>query len=270
MAASRDRTGGLRGVERKLRMAYRYVVQSRRLTRRLGALSATFPVRDERSLRYYGPRFADLGPDRAWIGDALARVDDEDTFWDVGARWGAYTAYLSQVCATTVTLPRATRGGHLRRVVRVNDVDGLVGPDSASGLVDAASGHPDATAERSNATPEHPDATAERTAATPESAAGARRDDPSDTATAPSAPATGGPVPTPTVARVADETALEAVLDRPTVRLVYVTPTTDRAAVPGARTRPEPSLTATANELGAAGYSVTRLPGGALRGECRR
>ena len=120
----REAPEAVRGVERKLRITYRYVARSREVTRRVGALAATFPVRDARSLRYYGRRFADFEPDRAWIADALARVDETDTFWDAGARWGAYTAYLGQVCDRTVTV--TTRPSHLRRVVAANGVDGGV------------------------------------------------------------------------------------------------------------------------------------------------
>lgn len=110
----------------RLRYAYRYVRDARELRRQVGALSATFPIEDARSLRYYEPGGANLGPDRAVIRDALARVDDTDVVWDLDATWGAYTAYLGRVCEGVVTLAAPERGGHLRRVAARNEIDATV------------------------------------------------------------------------------------------------------------------------------------------------
>ncbi len=105
----------------RLRYAYRYVRDARELRQQVGALSATFPIENPRSLAYYSPGGADLGRDRAVIRDALGRVGDTDTVWDLHARWGAYTAYLGQVCEQVVTLAAPGRGEHLRRVDARND-----------------------------------------------------------------------------------------------------------------------------------------------------
>lgn len=138
----------MRGVETKLRLAYRYVRRSRRLRRQLGALSATFPVHDEASLRYYEPQLDDLGADHTVVRDALGRIDETDVLWDVGAEWGAYTGYLGRVCDRTVTLAATGRGPHLRQVLRDNDCDGEVTTGLRRRVAGSLAGLPAATVVR--------------------------------------------------------------------------------------------------------------------------